>query len=566
MRPPLKLKADSPTLPASVSELLIKIFGQQGWDWIIAQMPTQGQKPDWRTVNRGLLRPQGLVYYWQDIKRLVGVRFSKKTFYALLDIDFSSSYRSVERIREIREVLEKIGIVRTILIRSSSSLGLHLYIPLPEKIKTFNFAAGLRVVLENQGFLVRAGELEIFPNTKAYASDGTFSLYNAHRLPLQPGSGACLLDDDLNPIGDSLETFFNMWQTSAKNQDVKRLKRYCWKARAQFKKRRNVCSKSSEGSNEYNVSPIEAAWTGAGQTNELIGRVARYGRTSLNLTGRSLRNFIIQTVEKTPGYKEFCNHIPEIEKRADDWAKCVERNYKGSCLKRTRKTGNESKVNKNQLKADETKVRIIAAVRELKESGCWPETILRRVEALDEHHGIGRSTLYMQQYLPYWHPEHWVEEVTAAISDELQITAEMPPFEKNYPSTAPSNPCPAKEFHTFPPMKLISPYFHSAPSASQKAFSRLPIVGPSFFEKNEPKGDQGAPPFLQTQGLPPVGPLGEHEQRKLLPPLPLPCPAEKVTQLSIVPEGEVTAATPELLTRKLRALKRQAVAARDAPI
>lgn len=556
MSPSLNLDADSSALPASISELLIKIFGQQGWDWIIAQKSERGQKPDWRTVNRGPLSPQALVHYWQDINRLIGVRFSKKTFYALLDIDSSSSYRSVERIREIREALEKIGIVRTILIHSSSSLGLHLYIPLPEKIKTFNFAAGLRVVLENQGFSVRAGELEIFPNTKAYASDGTFSLYNAHRLPLQPGSGACLLDDDLNPSGDSLETFFTQWQTCADNQDIQRLKRYCRKARAELKKRRNVYSSSSQGSSKCNASPIQAAWTDSGQTNDLLGGFAWYGRTALHLTGKSLRNFIVRTAEKAPGYKEFCGHIDEIGKRAKDWANWAERKYKSSDFKRsTRKKGNEPKVNKNQLKADETKMRIIAAVCKLKEAGCWPETIIRRVEALEKHHGTKRSTLYMPQYLPYWHPKHLVEpEATDAIADELQLTAEMPPLEKNYPFEDPSNPCPAKEFHTSFPMKRISSYFCSNSSVPRAEVSKRV----SFFEKNEPQADQGAPPLLQGLSGGKLLCSSKHEQRKLP-------PAEKVTQLSILPKGEVTAATPELLTQKLRALQRQAVVSREAP-
>ncbi|MBW4463602.1 MAG: hypothetical protein KME47_25670 [Nodosilinea sp. WJT8-NPBG4] len=545
----------------------MKVFGQQGWDWIIARKPAQGQKPDWRTVNRRPLSSQGLIKYWQDSTRLVGVRFRKKTFYALLDIDYSSDYWSVEGIRKIREALEKIGIVRTLLIRSSSSQGLHLYIPLAEKIKTFNFAAGLRVILDNEGFSVRAGQLEIFPNTKAYASNGTFSLYNAHRLPLQPGSGSCLLDDDLNPIDGGLETFFTRWQTSAENQDVRRLKRWCWRARAKLKKRQNVCScsKSSEDSSEYNASPpVGAAWTGPGQTNELLGKFARHGYTALNLTGRSLRNFIVKTAENTPGYREFCSHKDKIERRARDWARCVERNPEGSYLKRsTRKKGNESKVNKNQLKAEQTKARIIDAVRELKEAGCWPETILRRVEVLDEHHGIKRSTLYKRQYMPYWHPKYWVEpEATDAITDELQLTAEIPLEKKKLPCGSPLNPCPAKEFHTLHPMKLCTPNFY--PSRND----RTPMVLPPavhFFQKNEPAMNQGAPSLLQKSGKAPGEPSEEHEQQKLPKPLPLPRPVKKVTQLSLVPRGEVTAATPELLTQKLRALKRQDASPRGAP-
>ncbi len=48
-------------------------------------------------------------------------------------------------------------------------------------------------------------------DNSAGKSQPIFVQYNGHRLPLQPANRDGLLDDDLNPIGESLETFFPPW-------------------------------------------------------------------------------------------------------------------------------------------------------------------------------------------------------------------------------------------------------------------------------------------------------------------------------------------------------------------
>jgi hypothetical protein len=76
----------------------------------------------------------------------------------------------------------------TLLIRSSHSGGLHLYLPLPELVKTFDLAVALHHCLSAQGFAIASGTLEIFPNPKPYGVEKIIH-YNGHRLPLQPASG-----------------------------------------------------------------------------------------------------------------------------------------------------------------------------------------------------------------------------------------------------------------------------------------------------------------------------------------------------------------------------------------
>ena len=70
---------------------------------------------------------------------------------------------------------------------------------MPEAAPTFDLAVSLKECLKAQGIPLKAGQVEIFPNVKAFGVS-IFVEYAAHRLPLQPGSGSCQLDDALKPI------------------------------------------------------------------------------------------------------------------------------------------------------------------------------------------------------------------------------------------------------------------------------------------------------------------------------------------------------------------------------
>jgi hypothetical protein len=122
-----------PAPPVSaLGQQLHHLFGQQPWDFLEAATPPPGAKPQWRTVTAYPLKPRILWQRWQDPHRIIGVRFESQTRYGLVDIDVNSPYCHPQAIAEIRAALETIGLVRTLLIRSSHSGGLHLYLPLPE--------------------------------------------------------------------------------------------------------------------------------------------------------------------------------------------------------------------------------------------------------------------------------------------------------------------------------------------------------------------------------------------------------------------------------------------------
>ena len=99
------------------------------------------------------------------LKTLIGLRFGKFTRYAMLDIDAESPYHpdnDPSALPLIREALETIGVYRTILIRSSDSGGLHLYIPFDDELPSYGTAQAIKWCLSDHGFNLAPGALESF--------------------------------------------------------------------------------------------------------------------------------------------------------------------------------------------------------------------------------------------------------------------------------------------------------------------------------------------------------------------------------------------------------------------
>ena len=126
-------------------------------------------------------------------------------------------------IARLEAALETIGITRTLRIRSSWGEGIHLYLPLPEPVKTFDLAVALKNCLVPQGFKLKQGHLECFPNVKAFGNI-IKTEYLAHRLPLQPASGSCLLNEAFSPGSNQLNDFLDQWDIAAAGQDIQTLK------------------------------------------------------------------------------------------------------------------------------------------------------------------------------------------------------------------------------------------------------------------------------------------------------------------------------------------------------
>ena len=307
-------------LPVSPTVTKLLKFFSHHWDFILKR---EGES--WYTETRYILNPRNFESYWQDPKISLGLRFASSTKFGCLDLDKNSKNNPLvnpKRYRKLLKALRKIGIKRIVLIRSSSNRGVHVFFFLPEGINSFDLACALFRVLSENGFEIKAGQLEIFPNTKRYKKKGEgFSLFNGLRVPMQPGSGATLLNPEtFEPVSGGAEEFVELMNSSGDRQDFELLKECCSTARDWYcnfalnKKNRTQWQKDIEYS-------LKFGFTGSGQTNDILKNLANLGRVFYGLeTVPDLAKFIHERVIDLPGYADHCGHQEEIEKRAFEWA------------------------------------------------------------------------------------------------------------------------------------------------------------------------------------------------------------------------------------------------------
>ena len=362
-------------------------------------------KPSWKSISDYSLSDrlihQGAYLY--------GVRFGAKTTYAMIDIDRGSAYHpnadplAINRLTAALEV--QLGLIDHIAIQSSYSNGLHLYFPLSQPIASWKIAEAIAVVVEASGFKVKDGQLEIFPNNRNQHQ----LLYKAHRLPLQMGS--YLLNSDFEAVSQSESLFVSRWTFASDRSGC--TEEECDRALKRLKRNKYALSTKAESFlNDLNTD-IEAGWTGPGQTNRLIGRIAQrsyiFGHIlhSLDrpLIGRALIDEIASIAIALPGYQDYCSHRHEIHNRCEEWANCIENKSKyfpcgfGSAPKNSKTEGNAW----NLLNAELARDRIRYAIDALTHQGSLKSSITDRYLQLKEF-GIGGETLY--KYLDLWHPEH----------------------------------------------------------------------------------------------------------------------------------------------------------------
>ncbi len=446
-----------PPLPADpIGARFCQIFNHP-WKFIIAPVPEPGERPAWKTESAYPLQPRNLWDTYCNSSHLLGLRFGKETRYALLDIDRGSRYHFLNNPRQFKSILEiceGIGLCRPLVIQSSDSGGIHVYFFLPEPIPTFKLACAIKFALLEAGVLCKPGEIESFPNVKAYAKNKP-SNYNAHRLPLQVGS--VLLDDDFEPLTNNLALFLDLADTAAACQDLTELvaaiSKSCQRQSRTYTP--SISNRAQEWKSHLENRSIQG-WTGKSQTNELLKDFATYGVVWLALKGQALVEHVVATAINAPGYQQFCSHQHETRQRAIDWSRAAETYYSPYCSYPNRnnpykQTFDPNAANNivdfpNQANAQrhqQTQERIRQVVAYLEEKGTLPAAATARstaiISASKALHGIGvsQTTLHKQTYLPLWHPKHHVKlgvittpEPTSAISTQLEIEQiPAPPLE-----------------------------------------------------------------------------------------------------------------------------------------
>jgi hypothetical protein len=396
-------------------------------------------EPNWRTNRKYPLNKGEFLKLYTDDLSLLGVSFGDTTRYVMLDIDIDSPYHpnnDPQAYARLLLTLEQIELVYPVPIRSSHSGGIHIYYFFPRPVPTFRIAALIRVTLINAKFPIKNGQIEIFPNTKAYSDDKKKpSYYKAHRLPLQPDSGACLLDQwgeelicaaNLTDEG-KLGMFLAQAEKSAAANDLKWIERKFEWAYELFKKYiakyQHHSSDYSEVAQEWKENlelTIDIGWTDYHQTNELLPLFVCYGIVFEGLEDKQeLFNWVHQKIIATRGYQEYCRHQHEIERKITDWVNSTIDNqyYIKYCgfpprcgitphQLVARLNPNKAQINlHNQNLVERTKQRlndILAALEEL------PQQIGERLLVIQAKcrelfgEGISRNTLYKNDYKEIW--------------------------------------------------------------------------------------------------------------------------------------------------------------------
>ena len=248
---------------------------------------------------------------WLSDEYQVGKRFSKWTNYHMGDIDRGSSIHPYNNLAEfVRYVacMADIGLTDYIIVRSSCSEGIHVYFPLKESIKSWGLANRISKHLKANGFLIKSGELELFPNLKSKRD----SLYQGHRLPLQPESGSYILDENFEPVSDSTFGFVERWNACSN----------------QLKFAENGLEKWELGLEDESVHeevgsngiPKGIRFTRRGQTNDVLRNLTNYAGNVLKLdTVGAIAKWVNEAIVQLPGFEEFSSEDSKV-KLDNGWA------------------------------------------------------------------------------------------------------------------------------------------------------------------------------------------------------------------------------------------------------
>ncbi len=426
-------------------------------------------KPEWKTVGKYPIEHRNLWAAYQDSDRLIGLSFGSMTRYAVLDIDRHSKYhpeRNQYALKALLGLYEDIGITRHITLRSSNSGGLHIYFVFEEALPTFKLAQTLRLTAVCGGFEVKDGQLEIYPNTKAYGEKQK-TAYKAIRLPLQQGS--YLLDDDFNPHSNDIKTFLDLCDYVAKGQDLELLKTALETAN-QIKSFKRI--KGSGEASRFAADlkeQYQEGWTDYGQTNDLLRVIGTYGRVFKALEGQKLAEFIENTAMTLPGHRRYCRHQHNLKQRAKDWARCIEKYYypygenpnrvgtfrglkkesepKENLVNLGRQDGAITRLQKAVIHIQETVAVIPKKIGELKEL---------LVNTIRQLFGITPSTRTLNRYKNYWHPTHQGYNLPEVIEVPAVPPAETPELPTSKDSEE-KTPPPLNQAENQPEEKTLEP-------------------------------------------------------------------------------------------------------------
>ena len=421
------------------------------------------------------LEPRIFWELFQNEEKYVGIRFGSTTRYVMIDIDTTSPYHPNKSATDFGKILAKLsllGLGDPVAIRSSWSGGIHLYYGFPEPLETFKVALLVKKCLVDAEFKLKSGWLEIFPNPKPFYKD-KISDYNAHALPLQAGRGSILLKieywstfAEVVPVmlsdgekynAEEVKLFNDLMEESAATCNLNKLKKKLEAAytdRSKYKehyKELVLSEKAAEWKSEL-VKMTSEGFGDYGQTNWLLHKIGVLGFVFEHKEGDELISYMYEQVISAPGYREYCRHQHEIEKRCQQWAKCISEteyyckysgfpvrnlmNYEGMFSKITSGTNKNPNPKPprqnihNINQAQEATERIMNAIASLKEEEKYPQGISARMMAIIGKtkelygKGVSRRTLYKPLNEELWNPDYNIPDPWE--SEELQPPTQQP--------------------------------------------------------------------------------------------------------------------------------------------
>ncbi|WP_038028005.1 hypothetical protein [Picosynechococcus sp. NKBG15041c] len=451
-----------------VQEKFCRIFTSR-WEWIYAESITEKGKAAWKTINsktwkfakeRELpreLTDEKLWSLWKSDQEVVGVGFGKTTKYLMLDIDAESPYHPDQgmELRNIRWALEDIGLISSVVVRSSYSGGLHLYYPLPEAVGSYDLASKVTEYLTAAGYEVANGKLEIFPNKKALGKKDdpkTWTQYQRHRLPLQQGS--VILDEDYEPDSCGLSMFIQQWELCASSQSHGELLEAIY-GKTQYQHHQGVSAGLKPIQAEYEEL-LKRGFTTPHQTNDILIQLGRQTRILEGLGGVALRDRLIEIVTGLPNYEKYCQHQIDIHQRCQDIARWAERRHKpaGSQTKESAPLPPPGK--NNQEKKQDAIERIKRALNDIENIREAFVTKTSFLKAIAKQAKSSMSTLvkYWEKLLqPIFSKHHSQQIEVQETNDEIVCNSASGKVfshlkDKNHKTENACNPLSSKDFST----------------------------------------------------------------------------------------------------------------------
>ena len=289
------------------------ILTENGWITVKSKGSSKKQVP--LTVNT-------LESYYRR-SYIIGKRFGQLTGYLMIDIDIHSAFHPDNGgFQSILTVMERLGLCRYLIVRSSTSGGIHLYFPLLEPVNTWQLAATAHSALTASGITIAGGQCELFPNKKSFNAE-----FNGHRLPLQDGS--FLLDEDFSCISNGKADFLDRWETAAAHQDEQRLQlaltgQLSITSPSTPVELPSVSMPQGLGKQtkhtEHVIPPI--AWTRFGQSNDIMCELVNYGDRYVGLNNSAdLAAWVKAVAPQLPGYEKFASPKSKRDIEQGTWPK-----------------------------------------------------------------------------------------------------------------------------------------------------------------------------------------------------------------------------------------------------